>query len=329
MEKNWLIRTRSKKILGPISKEKLVEFVNKGSLVPEDEITSGNGYWFKVKEKDLVDKYIMGDIPQSFNPISEAPNILTAFNQKERETTASFKPSGLPREIVEKSGEVLPENDDLDYPDPNAVIPDQDDLEYPDMNAMSQDNYDFEFDDHTVVSNNINLNDLKNSPKKESAPAPVFEDEDDLDTEALIPEDSDLEYPEVFTASDRKSVEAEVEIKELEALAVPAPKVEQLPPRPEVSEKPKASAKVDKPQKKVVKKKTIKKTKATKVAPKSQPKPQKGMRNDFVFLFLLIGLVLMAFYGVFYYWTEVLHKDIPFVSSANAQEVVVPVKKKA
>lgn len=78
MSKNWLIRTRSNHILGPVSKEKVLDLYNNGSIKPDDEICSGNGYWFFIREDDLVKKYLLGNEIQSFNPISEAKDVLTA-----------------------------------------------------------------------------------------------------------------------------------------------------------------------------------------------------------------------------------------------------------
>ncbi len=84
-EKNWLIRTPRKKILGPVSKQKIIQLIESGELSDEDEIASGNGHWFWIKEKDLVDKYIYGDTPQPFNPIGEAPSVLTSGPEKQTE----------------------------------------------------------------------------------------------------------------------------------------------------------------------------------------------------------------------------------------------------
>jgi len=78
MERNWLIRTGQNQILGPVTKDKVKELINSGSLDLEDEVCSGNGYWFKIKEDDLVDKYLNGDYIQSFDPISEAKSVLTS-----------------------------------------------------------------------------------------------------------------------------------------------------------------------------------------------------------------------------------------------------------
>jgi hypothetical protein len=78
MGKNWLIRTKSNHILGPVSKEKVLELYQNGSIKQDDEICSGNGYWFFIRESDLVDRYLLGDAIQTFNPISEAKDVLTS-----------------------------------------------------------------------------------------------------------------------------------------------------------------------------------------------------------------------------------------------------------
>lgn len=77
MDKNWLIRTKSNHILGPISKEKVLELYHNGSIKPDDEVCSGNGYWFFIREEELVAKYLLGRNVQGFNPISEAKDVLT------------------------------------------------------------------------------------------------------------------------------------------------------------------------------------------------------------------------------------------------------------
>ena len=78
MGKNWLIRTKSNHILGPVSKEKVLELYQNGSIKQDDEICSGNGYWFFIRENSLVEKYLLGNSKQSFNPISEAKDVLTS-----------------------------------------------------------------------------------------------------------------------------------------------------------------------------------------------------------------------------------------------------------
>ncbi len=95
-EKKWLIRTRNQHILGPITKNKLMELLNEGSLNEKDEVCSGNGYWFFVKEKDLLNKYIYENNLQSFNPVSEAK---------------------LTKAVLENDNPQIPSEDDLAYPD--------------------------------------------------------------------------------------------------------------------------------------------------------------------------------------------------------------------
>ena len=77
MDKNWLIRTKSNHILGPVSKEKVLELYQNGSIKPDDEVCSGNGYWFYIREEDMVSRFLTGNEAQTFNPISEAKDVLT------------------------------------------------------------------------------------------------------------------------------------------------------------------------------------------------------------------------------------------------------------
>ena len=77
MDKNWLIRTKSNHILGPVSKEKVLELYHNGSIKSDDEVCTGNGYWFFIREEELVEKYLLGSGVQGFNPISEAKDVLT------------------------------------------------------------------------------------------------------------------------------------------------------------------------------------------------------------------------------------------------------------
>ena len=76
MEKNWLIRTKSNHILGPVSREKVLELFKNGSLKANDEICTGNGFWFFIREEDMVDRYLIGNAKQPFNPLSEAKDVL-------------------------------------------------------------------------------------------------------------------------------------------------------------------------------------------------------------------------------------------------------------
>jgi hypothetical protein len=147
--KNWLIRTRNKKLLGPVSKTKIRELLEKGSLNGDDELTMGNGYWFWVREKNLIDKYVFGDIEQDYNPVSEASDSDISFiNSILNEPVTKSTPVTSTQEDLENF--VYPEGDDLAYPDmapppvSNIVeededaLPSHEDLEYPDMDMMSE-----------------------------------------------------------------------------------------------------------------------------------------------------------------------------------------------
>ena len=202
-EKLWLIRTSKKQILGPVSRDKVIELIEKGALVDKDEITRGNGYWFQLREKDLLDKYLYGDIVQEFNPISEAPDILTAPGamkegtgtidkipglEKSKPTPASAAPVAIDDETL------IPGGDDLEYPDMGTTssenpsgedevkIPDSDDLDYPDLDISRP--------DITMVVA---------APKAPTPP--VVEDQTTVLTvdgeEVHIPSSDDLEYPDM------------------------------------------------------------------------------------------------------------------------------------
>lgn len=75
--KNWLIRTSNKYIFGPLSKSKVIELYENGSIQEDDEICSGNGFWFYIKEKEMVQKYLTGKEQQDFNPVSEALDVIS------------------------------------------------------------------------------------------------------------------------------------------------------------------------------------------------------------------------------------------------------------
>jgi hypothetical protein len=142
--KNWLIRTKNNHILGPVSKDKLLDLFSNGSIKSDDEVSSGNGYWFFIREKNLVDKFLLSNNEQPFNPVQEAENVLTAPVITEVELEDCDELS-----LLDNDGdELLPTQEDLSYPDlgemqdssieevtPEAKISDED-LEYPEMGSM-------------------------------------------------------------------------------------------------------------------------------------------------------------------------------------------------
>ena len=110
MKKNWLIRTKNNHILGPVSLKKIKELISNESLHEDDEISSGNGYWFFIREKDLVDKYIHKEKPQGFNPISEAVTSIADLSIEKVDEI----------EVVEEEPLVLTPNfEELEYPSTN------------------------------------------------------------------------------------------------------------------------------------------------------------------------------------------------------------------
>jgi hypothetical protein len=125
IKKNWLIRTHDMQILGPVSHKKIDELIQNGSLDPKDEVCSGNGYWFYVKEKDLVQKFIHGNEKQGFNPISEARDVLDIMNKAkiEKDQKIIEEPKEMKEikevkmDVKEREESKLPSQDDLDYPD--------------------------------------------------------------------------------------------------------------------------------------------------------------------------------------------------------------------
>ncbi len=98
--KNWLIRTKSGHILGPVTKDKILELHKSKAIREDDEVSSGNGYWFAMNEQDLVTRFLLGNETQEFNPISEVDSVLGD--------------DGIPLTDAE---ECLPRESDLDYPD--------------------------------------------------------------------------------------------------------------------------------------------------------------------------------------------------------------------
>lgn len=199
-DKLWLIRTSKKQILGPVSREKVIELIEKGALSDKDEVTKGNGYWFHLRERDLLDKYLYGDVPQEFNPISEAPDILTSNVVKESTGTIDKIP-GLaktkPAPIAVDDETLIPSKDDLEYPDmggggsdseEQVLTPEGDDLDYPDMDISRP--------DITLVAP------MPSAP----ASAPVVDESTVImgadGEEVHIPSNDDLEYPDMDMGDD-------------------------------------------------------------------------------------------------------------------------------
>lgn len=135
MNKNWLIRTKSNHILGPVSKEKVIELYKNGSIKGDDEVCSGNGYWFFIREKELIERYLLGSKTQPFNPISEAKDVITSDqNQENRQEPVveedvtlvgksfSFKDLNKEPETPEASAPAVKEIPEEPIPGPVVVV---------------------------------------------------------------------------------------------------------------------------------------------------------------------------------------------------------------
>jgi hypothetical protein len=195
MERNWLIRTSQNQILGPVAKEKLLEFIQKGALGMSDEVTSGNGYWFNLKEKDLVEKYLYGDVPQGYNPISEAQSVLVLRENPDRTTSINTAPANKAQAAKSHPGTgVQPSHEDLDFPDitlvksmkslklenPNdSKLPASDDLEFPDVALIA-----------STVNNSFKNGGLETTTVPASLPA--------TDPHSIV---LDFDHPPVVTAT--------------------------------------------------------------------------------------------------------------------------------
>lgn len=228
-EKNiWLIRTKQNKILGPVSKSKILDLLDKGALTSEDEVCSGNGYWFWIKEAELVDQFLKGDLKQDFNPVSEAETKI-AFDlnvkfyedplanlTKKNESQIIAPPVHLESNQVEKpespdlkieigfeSNEVKKENNlKVEAGGDEVIIPSQEDLEYPDMDSIksaptpspSSNREDLNFSD--IASDNISL-EVNSGPSPEKKTNQIVDSNSNSNEEAHFPEQDDLEYPDM------------------------------------------------------------------------------------------------------------------------------------
>jgi hypothetical protein len=342
MEKNWLIRTRARQILGPVGKQKILDFVNKGSLTPDDEISSGNGYWFSIKEKDLLEKYVFGDIVQGFNPITEAPNVLTSTLNIETDLTGSLNPNTMPKEEALKDSEkneekALPNTGDLDYPDmgnESANLPSDDELAFPESGDLDYPDMGEETAEDVTRVGGISMEaptptptpepsvEVKKTPVvKEVTPAVghVQDQVPNTEEEGKLPEGDDLDYPDMMNTD---SVESSDDDETDPSFTMPTDELlesdNSIPETPDVTEE------IDLPTKKKSKKKVS--------SAKAKKKSNKKQRNDRYLFYVLIALVLLIFYGAYYYFTNVISPNAkisnPFIERVYAQSLISPMAKK-
>ena len=182
MANTWLIRTAENKIFGPVSSTKILDLISRGSLKKSDEISAGNGYWFFVKESELIHRFLKENKKQPFNPINEAQDVeISSYEMDFVEQTQSVK---------------FPEAEDLEYPtmggqkgstmakvdqeteEPEVTfgekksLPSQDDLEYP-----------VEDDDNSLKKIAFDINEFRSASEDEKGPE-------------NFPKGEDSEYPD-------------------------------------------------------------------------------------------------------------------------------------
>lgn len=238
-ERNWLIRTSQNQILGPVAKAKVVEFIQKGALGLTDEVTSGNGYWFHLREKDLVEKYLFGDVPQSYNPISEAKTVLARRENPDKTTSINASPANVTQVLNIKNldlTQVVPKNEDLEFPDITLVqkvsandfkdsdtkLPTNDDLEFPDVDSIRSNSNSqvtlTKIEMPSAVAQSVEMTTPVSShhaseKTKETKTSGVNEINISLE-EVKLPDNSDLEYPDMdFIDSAKKKADDEIEVK--------------------------------------------------------------------------------------------------------------------
>ncbi len=191
MKRNWLIRTYSNQILGPVTRKKILDLLDRKMLTENDELSSGNGYWFFVHEKDLLKNYVIDGIEQTFNPISEAPTLLavTAANPD----ITSF----VSREVFVENNDSSKQDESFD-----GKIPEGTDLEFPEVvqNTNRDERSLIERRMEMAPGRPINKNDenIVSNPLKEE--------------NVSLPKNEDLEYPTGIDEINEKDLTTPFEI---------------------------------------------------------------------------------------------------------------------
>ena len=293
MKRNWLIRTKNNKILGPLPKEKVVELYNAGDLKELDEVCSGNGYWFWIKEKELVEKYLVGEAEQSFNPVSEAQTVLchskggSVLGVSKESNTENTQVLQVPIDLKKKSEKL--EKDD----DEEVVVPLTNDLDYPDDEFIEnvKDEVEKELREFKVSNDSQEGQDfVEKRSEKHSRKIEVIKDGDNLidETEVLLPEVDDLDYPDTESFESVKD-----ELNESRQSAEGSSESDSVEP---LKNQETDSTSTDK--KDVV-------NSVRKVRKKRRRNPSEAQhevkRNDFL---MMLAIVLMAFAIIFIFYTQ-------------------------
>ncbi|EPZ49526.1 hypothetical protein M902_0487 [Bacteriovorax sp. BAL6_X] len=335
--RNWLIRTKSNKILGPLSKQKVIEFVQDGTLTDEDEICSGNGYWFWIKEDDLLNRYLFGEEEQNFNPVSEAKTKVASSVTKLVKTTGivdkikDFKedvPSTPPTPQVEASSSgaisistneddeeiVLPEDGDLDFPEP---------IDYSN-NTLPQ---------HDAPVNASPLKDLDSGVSmSEVALAMNIEEEEEI----ILPCNDDLDFPDVGSTQNTISLEkeeessagsqidllvaeaeAEVNVQKEESEAKPdldniAEDARLILESEKLADLPKSAPVLNEDEDSVQPMKVVEmpRPRKKKVKKKSGKSKKKKRKSDYSFVYLAIGVLIILLFFISKFYSKLVGKDL-------------------
>lgn len=64
-EDQWLVRTATNEVIGPISREVLIAQIREGKLGLEDEVCKANSYWIYLDEADEVKRQLGIEMPRS------------------------------------------------------------------------------------------------------------------------------------------------------------------------------------------------------------------------------------------------------------------------
>ncbi|MEE3079740.1 MAG: hypothetical protein VX341_10425 [Bdellovibrionota bacterium] len=293
MKRNWLIRTKNNKILGPLPKEKVVELYNAGDLKELDEVCSGNGYWFWIKEKELVEKYLVGEAEQSFNPVSEAQTVLchskggSVLGVSKESNTENTQVLQVPIDLKKKSEKL--ETDD----DEEVVVPLTNDLDYPDDEFIEnvKDEVEKELREFKVSNDSQEGQDfVEKRSEKHSKKMEVIKDGDSIidETDVLLPEVDDLDYPDTESFESVKD-----ELNESRQSAEGSSESYSVEP---LKNQETDSTSTDK--KDVV-------NSVRKVRKKRRRNPSEAQhevkRNDFL---MMLAIVLMAFAIIFIFYTQ-------------------------
>ena len=200
MDKNWLIRMQDHQILGPVTKEKILELIENGTLKENDEISSGNGYWFWIKEHELLEKYLRQEETQSFNPAN------------------SFE--GKKGHYIEGT---LPEGEDLEYPVEGGWISSEDSFsrmaQQGEVAHSGEISLNKDISDKVVEEDKGDKVDEEGSTDVEilleSAIPPPSDDKNEEDIK--LPNEDDLEYPTGQGEGNHKDKEEEKKISSKKA----------------------------------------------------------------------------------------------------------------